>query len=1051
VPSFLTNVVAIAAGRSFIGGHNLALRRDGTVVGWGYNAYGQATPPANLSNVVAIAAGGLHSLALKSDGSIVAWGQTASGQATVPASISNAVAIAAGNNHSVALIGAAAGVYKPVLLAPAAAVCVQDRPWKLLVGAKNFPANFSAGGLPPGLTIDPVTGLISGIPALAGVFTVNLTAINALGATQATLSLTVISPNPRIYSRASAVAYTGNDVGFQILANNQPTSFAASGLPPGTSVDPITGVILGQPTAVGLFPATLSASNAYGIGTAPFTLDVRSVAAFGNNGSGQTNVPAGLSNVLAVVGGGSDTYALKADGRVVAWGYNGNTQTNVPAAVSNVVDIAGGGSHALALRSDGTVVGWGYNGYGQTTAPLGLSNVVSVAAGMNHSLALKSDGTVAGWGDNTYGQAHVPPELGSVVAVAAGDSHSLAVKAGGTVMAWGYNNNGQATVPPWVTNVVAVAGGGYHSLALRSDGTVVAWGWNIYGQTNVPAGLSNVVAVAAGQHHSVAQQANGNIVTWGLNTDGQGDPPDNLTNAVTVSAGKIHSVALSAVEPGVTGPVILTRKGMVGVMDKPFANRVIAKNQPTYFAAPGLPPGLSIDPATGRIFGTPSTDGTFPVTLVVGNASGTNQVAITVYIIRPIPRIYSPTSLVAYTGNDFDYQILADNSPVSYSVNGLPPGLGGDTLTGDITGQPGSVGLFSVALQAFNSYGTGSATLQLEIRTVAAWGSNNRGQTNPPVGLSNIVAIAAGGDTSYALRGDGRVVSWGDGVGYSQTNVPAGLSNVVGIAAGLYHVLALKANGTVTGWGYNGYQQANSPAGLSNVVGLACGYYHSLALRADGTVTAWGYNVNGQTNVPPGLSNVVQVAAGGYYSMALRDDGTVRVWGIYTNIPAGLSNVVAIAGGDTAQLALKADGTVVPWNGVTGVPAGFSNVVAIAAGGGFDLALRADGSVVGWGADSFGQLNMPPGLTRVVAIEAGGSHTLALPVVPRPQLRIDRNAPNVTVSWPLSLSAFALQSSGTLASSGWTNLFAFPSVSGNSNYFTFPLSSGQRYFRLRRM
>jgi hypothetical protein len=112
---------------------------------------------------------------------------------------------------------------------------------------------------------------------------------------------------------------------------------------------------------------------------------------------------------------------------------------------------------------------------------------------------------------------------------------------------------------------------------------------------------------------------------------------------------------------------------------------------------------------------------------------------------------------------------------------------------------------------------------------------------------------------------------------------------------------------------------------------------------------------------------------------------------------------------------------------------------------------RADGSVVGWGVNNFGQLNMPPGLMRVVAIEAGGSHTLVLTVVPRPQLRMDRNDPNVTVSWPLSLSAFALQSSGSLAPGGWTNLFALPSTAGNSNYFTFPLSSGQRFFRLRRM
>ncbi len=47
--------------------HSLALRSDGTVVGWGYNGYGQASPPSGLADVIAIAAGQLHSLALFGD------------------------------------------------------------------------------------------------------------------------------------------------------------------------------------------------------------------------------------------------------------------------------------------------------------------------------------------------------------------------------------------------------------------------------------------------------------------------------------------------------------------------------------------------------------------------------------------------------------------------------------------------------------------------------------------------------------------------------------------------------------------------------------------------------------------------------------------------------------------------------------------------------------------------------------------------------------------------------------------------------------------------
>ena len=75
--------------------------------------------------------------------------------------------------------------------------------------------------------------------------------------------------------------------------------------------------------------------------------------------------------------------------------------------------------------------------------------------------------------------------------------------------------------------------------------------------------------------------------------------------------------------------------------------------------------------------------------------------------------------------------------------------------------------------------------------TVVAWGRNSEGQTTVPAGLSGVVAIAAGGYHTVALKQDGTVVAWG-GNGSGQTTVPAGLSGVVAIAAGEYHTVALK-------------------------------------------------------------------------------------------------------------------------------------------------------------------------------------------------------------------------------------------------------------------
>jgi hypothetical protein len=163
--------------------------------------------------------------------------------------------------------------------------------------ASRYPATFEAAGLPPGLSLNPETGRISGTPSQIGTFNVTFTAHTAYGDAVATLPLVVLAPRILSFTSIGPIEVAGV-LNYQIVASGGATSFSATGLPDGFQIDPVTGVISGTPSLSGLYQVTVFAYTPYGTATATLIIGVKPAR------TGDTPIArlwVGLSSVYSLV------------------------------------------------------------------------------------------------------------------------------------------------------------------------------------------------------------------------------------------------------------------------------------------------------------------------------------------------------------------------------------------------------------------------------------------------------------------------------------------------------------------------------------------------------------------------------------------------------------------------------------------------------------------------------------------------------------------------------------------------------------------------------
>ena len=88
------------------------------------------------------------------------------------------------------------------------------------------------------------------------------------------INFVLFAAAPVISSPATATGTTGAAFNYTITASNTPTSFAATVLPAGLSVNASTGLISGTPTTAGTYTTAVSATNAGGTDTKQVTITI---------------------------------------------------------------------------------------------------------------------------------------------------------------------------------------------------------------------------------------------------------------------------------------------------------------------------------------------------------------------------------------------------------------------------------------------------------------------------------------------------------------------------------------------------------------------------------------------------------------------------------------------------------------------------------------------------------------------------------------------------------------------------------------------------------
>jgi predicted enzyme related to lactoylglutathione lyase len=533
------------------------------------------------------------------------------------------------------------------------------------------PLTFSSPNLPAALTINAATGQITGAPSASGTYGITIVATDPSGLS-ATGSFTLnVVPQPPVnvapvlsQSLTSPINATVG-VGVNIPTayafsdpNGDPLSFSSPNLPAALSINAATGQITGAPSASGTYGITIVATDPSGLSASgSFTLNV---------------VPQPPVNVAPIVanpiGPQSGTVGVGVNFPIPGNTFtdpNGDpitvTVTNLPPGLTfNPSTTAIVGTPTTPGVTQVTVTGTDPSGASVSTSfPFTVVPAQTVPFAITGVTPINCQTITAGLRTFTF----TPLYAGL---------------------------NGQPILFSVVNETVPTYASGPYTVNLYIDNPVITLR---------------------------AEQTGSPVATFTLNwlticNGGTGNQPPVVANPIGPQSGTVGVGVNFPIPPGTfTDP----------------------NGDPITVTVTNLPPGLTFNPSTTAIVGTPTTPGVTTVVVTATDPSGSSVTTTFPFTVVPAtpgnqsPIVVTPIGPQSGTvGIGFTLVIPPttfrdpEGQPLTISVSNLPPGLTFNPSTTAIVGTPTTPGVTTVVVTATDPSGASASTsFVLTIRPAA--------------------------------------------------------------------------------------------------------------------------------------------------------------------------------------------------------------------------------------------------------------------------------------------------------------------------------------------